>query len=51
MDEHVKGSLAAGADRHISKPVRAMELLDAIASLIFTAPDVEHGDAEDAAAA
>jgi signal transduction histidine kinase/CheY-like chemotaxis protein len=35
MDEHVRASLDAGADRHISKPVRAMELLEAIASLVL----------------
>jgi len=51
MDEHIRGSLAAGADRHISKPVRAMELLDAIAGLIFTAHNGEQADAGDAAAA
>jgi signal transduction histidine kinase/CheY-like chemotaxis protein len=51
MDEHIKGSLAAGADRHISKPVRAMELLDAIVSLIFAAPAAERAEAGDVAAA
>ena len=34
LDEHVKASLAAGADRHIAKPIRPMELLAAIAMLI-----------------
>jgi len=34
LDEHVKASLAAGADRHIAKPIRPMELLEAIALLI-----------------
>ncbi len=34
LDEHVKASLAAGADRHIAKPIRPMELLETIALLI-----------------
>ena len=34
LDEHVRASLAAGADLHLSKPLRAAELLDAIAALI-----------------
>ncbi len=33
LDEHVQASLAAGADLHLSKPLRAAELLDAIAAL------------------
>ena len=33
LDEHVRASLAAGADLHLSKPLRAAELLDAIASV------------------
>ena len=33
LDEHVSASLAAGADLHLSKPLRAAELLDAIAAL------------------
>ena len=33
LDEHVRASLAAGADLHLSKPLRAAELLDAIAGL------------------
>ena len=33
LDEHVAASLAAGADLHLSKPLRAAELLDAIAAL------------------
>ena len=39
LDEHVQASLAAGADLHLSKPLRAAELLDAIAAL--TAGDAE----------
>jgi signal transduction histidine kinase/CheY-like chemotaxis protein len=35
LDEHVQASLASGADRHLSKPVRAGELLRAIADLAF----------------
>jgi DNA-binding response OmpR family regulator len=34
LDEHVKASLTAGADRHIAKPIRPMELLETIALLI-----------------
>ncbi len=45
MDEHIRASFDAGADRHISKPVRAAELLDAIAVLVFTGDaSVEHED-------
>ncbi len=33
LDEHVQASLAAGADLHLSKPLRAAELLEAIAAL------------------
>ncbi len=33
LDEHVRASLNAGADLHLSKPLRAAELLDAIAAL------------------
>jgi signal transduction histidine kinase/CheY-like chemotaxis protein len=35
MDEHVQASLAAGADRHLSKPIRAEDLLHAMAQLIL----------------
>jgi signal transduction histidine kinase/CheY-like chemotaxis protein len=35
MDEHVRASLAAGADRHLSKPIRAVDLLQAMAHLII----------------
>jgi len=34
LDDHITASLAAGADRHISKPIRPMELMEAIAQLI-----------------
>jgi signal transduction histidine kinase/ActR/RegA family two-component response regulator len=34
LDEHVKASLAAGADRHLSKPIRPMELLETMAMVI-----------------
>ncbi len=33
LDEHVRASLTAGADLHLSKPLRAAELLDAIAAM------------------
>jgi CheY-like chemotaxis protein len=39
MDDHVAASLAAGADMHISKPVRAAELLEAIAGVILRSED------------
>ena len=35
MEEHVKASLAAGADRHLSKPIRAHDLLETMADLIM----------------
>jgi signal transduction histidine kinase/ActR/RegA family two-component response regulator len=35
LEDHVRESLAAGADRHISKPVNAAALLDAIADLLI----------------
>jgi signal transduction histidine kinase/AmiR/NasT family two-component response regulator len=35
MDEHVRASLAAGADRHLSKPIRAEDLLQAMVQLIL----------------
>jgi signal transduction histidine kinase/CheY-like chemotaxis protein len=38
MDEHRYASLAAGADRHLSKPLRAAELLEAISDVVYEAP-------------
>ena len=38
LDEHVRASLVAGADLHLSKPLRAAELLDAIAALTSQGP-------------
>jgi signal transduction histidine kinase/CheY-like chemotaxis protein len=38
MDEHRQASFAAGADRHLSKPLRAAELLDAIAEVVSEPP-------------
>ena len=35
LDEHVRASLDAGADRHIAKPVRADELLNAVADMLI----------------
>ena len=35
MDEHVRASLAAGANRHLSKPIRAHDLLQTMAQLII----------------
>ncbi len=45
LDEHIKASLAAGADRHLSKPVRAAELIDAIANLVLVGTEVEEAEA------
>jgi signal transduction histidine kinase/CheY-like chemotaxis protein len=39
MDEHIRASIEAGADRHLSKPVRATELLETIAALVFDHDD------------
>ena len=44
MDEHVQSSFAAGADRHISKPVRALELLEAMTILVFALPEEPEAD-------
>jgi len=37
MDEHVKASLDAGADQHLSKPIRPQALIEAICHLILKA--------------
>jgi signal transduction histidine kinase/CheY-like chemotaxis protein len=37
LDEHVQASLQAGADRHVSKPLRPDELLGAIAEVLDAA--------------
>jgi signal transduction histidine kinase/CheY-like chemotaxis protein len=37
LDEHKRASREAGADRHLSKPLRAMELLAAIDEAVFGA--------------
>ncbi|QUD90712.1 response regulator [Phenylobacterium montanum] len=34
LDEHVRASLAAGADEHLSKPIRAEALIEAIARAV-----------------
>ena len=51
LDEHVSASLAAGADLHLSKPLRAAELLDAIAALTEGAGDPHDAALEQAEAA
>ncbi len=38
LQEHVEASLAAGADGHLSKPIRAVELLDTIAHMTAADP-------------
>ncbi|HEY0649869.1 response regulator, partial [Phenylobacterium sp.] len=45
LDEHVKASLEAGADAHLSKPIRADALIEAI---VHAMADAE-GQAEEAA--
>jgi len=35
MEEHVQASLAAGADEHLSKPIRPQALIEAIGRQIF----------------
>ena len=37
LDEHVQASLAAGADAHLSKPVRADSLLAAVSAALEAA--------------
>ncbi len=44
MDEHVRASLTAGADEHLSKPIRAASLFDAMARMLA-------GEADEAAVA
>lgn len=39
LDDHVRASLAAGADRHLSKPIRPDTLIDAIRGLIVAAQE------------
>ena len=48
LDEHVRASLAAGADLHLSKPLRAADLLDAIAAATLP-PEAEDEAARPAA--
>ncbi|MDR3509595.1 MAG: ATP-binding protein [Caulobacteraceae bacterium] len=38
LDEHVRASLAAGADEHLSKPIRAEALIEAIARAVLGLP-------------
>ena len=48
LDEHVRDSLGAGADRHLSKPISPPSLLDAIAELLIArrvAENVLQGEA------
>ncbi len=41
LDEHVRSSLEAGADEHLSKPIRPMALIEAIARRLPQAPEAE----------
>jgi CheY-like chemotaxis protein len=45
LGEHVRASLEAGADLHVSKPIRAEALLSAIAGVLLAAAN--HGATED----
>ena len=45
LDEHMRASLAAGADLHLCKPLRAAELLDAIAAMTCGADEMETAQA------
>ncbi len=49
LDEHKRASMAAGADRHLTKPLRAAELLDTVDKLITQAA-ADSADAMDDAA-
>ncbi|HPA39751.1 MAG TPA: hypothetical protein PLV04_13470, partial [Phenylobacterium sp.] len=51
LDEHVRASHDAGADRHLAKPIRAAVLLDTIVELMATrsaAPDQPLAQADQA---
>jgi signal transduction histidine kinase/AmiR/NasT family two-component response regulator len=50
LDEHVRASLAAGADRHLSKPIRAAELIEAITQLVVCRTSIGHDTEIEAAA-
>ncbi|MFC3067690.1 ATP-binding protein [Phenylobacterium soli] len=43
LDEHVKASLEAGADAHLSKPIRAMALIEAIMVAMISREDPQSG--------
>jgi signal transduction histidine kinase/CheY-like chemotaxis protein len=43
LDDHVRASLEAGADRHLSKPIRAAGLIDAIAEVCAGDADMTSG--------
>ena len=45
LDEHVQSSLAAGADAHLSKPVRADSLLAAIGAALGPVEPAEYAEA------
>ncbi|MGC1301308.1 MAG: ATP-binding protein [Caulobacteraceae bacterium] len=53
LQEHVDASLAAGADDHLTKPIRAMELLEAIAEVVASrsGPHRAHPDIPSASVA
>ena len=38
LPEHIAGALAAGADRHVAKPVRPDVLIDLVHELVFKPP-------------
>jgi CheY-like chemotaxis protein len=46
MEEHIVAAKAAGADQHLSKPVRPQQLLEAVARARMARPAVEMTPAE-----
>ncbi len=50
MPEHIAASTAAGADGHIGKPIRAMELLGAVSAALQLPADESAGSLVDVAA-
>jgi signal transduction histidine kinase/ActR/RegA family two-component response regulator len=44
MEEHVAAAKGAGADQHLSKPVRPQQLLEAVARARMTRPAVDSAD-------
>ncbi|MES2721914.1 MAG: response regulator, partial [Pseudomonadota bacterium] len=45
MDDHIRAGREAGADQHLSKPIRAQALIEAIIHVILAAEQAQ-GDRE-----